>query len=83
MAQQVLHLCRTPGIGTAFPHGRYDLLAPEVPFTIKFEVRGKGWETRDAVDQDGVPVEMLRVDLGVREEVNIRLRRVEGEQIVR
>ena len=64
---------------TAFPQGRYDLLAPDVPFTIKFEVLGKDWEKRYAVDGDGVPVEMLQVDLGQRKEVKIRLRRVEGD----
>jgi hypothetical protein len=82
----LLIVCRTDNpkmcmkMSTAFPQGRYDLLAPEVPFTIKFEVRGKDWERRDAVNQDGVPVEMLRVDLGVRQEVKIRLRSVEGDR---
>ena len=49
------------------------MLAPDVPFTIKFEVWGKDWERRYAVDRDGAPVEMLQVDLGVRKEVKIRL----------
>jgi hypothetical protein len=78
----LFRVCRTDNpkmcmsMSTAFPHGRYELLAPEVPFTIKFEVWGKDWEKRYAVDQDGVPVEMLQVDLGQRKEVEIRLRRV-------
>jgi hypothetical protein len=79
----LLRVCRTDdpkmcmSTSTAFPQGRYDLLAPDVPFTIKFEVWGKGWEKRYAVDGDGVPVEMLQVDLGQRKEVKIRLRRVQ------
>jgi hypothetical protein len=81
-----LKVCRTDdpkmcmSTSTAFPQGRYDLLAPDVPFTIKFEVSGKDWGKRYAVDGDGVPVEMLQVDLGQRKEVKIRLKRVEGDR---
>jgi hypothetical protein len=82
----LLRVCRTDNpkmcmsTSTTFPQGRYDLLAPDVPFTIKFEVWGKDWERRYAVDRDGVPVEMLDVDLGVRKQVKIRLRRVEPDR---
>jgi hypothetical protein len=78
----LLRVCRTDNpkmcmsTSTTFPQGRYDLLAPNVPFTIKFEVWGKDWERRYAVDGDGIPVEILQVDLGMRREVKIRLRRV-------
>ena len=63
---------------TAFPRGEYELLTPEVPFTIKFEVWDKGREEREAAGEDGAPVELLHVDLGVRKEVKVRLRRVQG-----
>ena len=63
---------------TAFPRGRYELLVPEVPFTIKFEVWGNGWEEREAVGDDGAPLDLLQVDLGGRREVKVRLRRVRG-----
>ncbi len=82
----LLKVCRTDNpkmcmsTSTAFPRGRYDLLAPEVRFTIKFEVWGKDWEKRYAVDGDGVPVELLQVDLGAQEEVKIRLRSVQGNR---
>jgi len=81
----LFRVCRTDNpkmcmkMSTAFPQGRFELLTPEVPFTIKFEVHGKDWEKRYAVDEDGVPVEMLQVDLGQWKEVKIRLRRVERD----
>jgi hypothetical protein len=67
---------------TAFPRGRYDLLAPEVPFTVKFEVWDKDWEKRNAVDEDGASVELVQVDQGARKRISIRLRRMQGDRVV-
>jgi hypothetical protein len=84
----LLSVCRTDDprmcrdMSTAFPRGRYELLAPEVPFTIKFEVWGKDWEKRYAVDGDGLPVDLLQVDLGARKRMSIRLRRIQGYKVV-
>ena len=66
----------------AFPHGKYDLLAPEVPFTIKFEIWGSGqeWEERSAFDEAGGLVEVLQIELGERKEMTVRLRRVQGNK---
>lgn len=63
---------------TGFPKGRYELLAPEVAFTLKLEVWGSGqeWEARDAVTDGGELIELLNIGLGERKELNIRLRRV-------
>jgi hypothetical protein len=80
-------VCRTDNpkagwsMSTAFPHGKYELLAPEVPFTIKFEIWGSGqeWEERSALGKLGVPVEMLKIELGTRNEMTVRLRRVQGK----
>lgn len=80
----LVEVCRTDnprmciGRSTAFPRGRYEMLTPEVAFTIKFSVWGKDWEGRQAVDEDDMPLELLRVDLGARQEVQVRLRRVTG-----
>lgn len=82
----LVRVCRTDNpqmcisTSTAFPHGRYELLAPEVPFTIEFKVWRKDWERRDAVDGDGAPVRLLRVESGARRELLIRLRRVHGSR---
>ncbi|MEJ7578016.1 MAG: carboxypeptidase-like regulatory domain-containing protein [Pyrinomonadaceae bacterium] len=82
----LVKVCRTDNpqmcmsTSTAFPRGRYELLAPEVPFTIRIGVWGKDWEERDAMGDDGVPVELLQVDLGARKELMIRLRRVQGDR---
>ena len=77
------------GISTGFPKGRYEVLTPEVPFTIKFETwRGPipeyhggvpsgpsgGWVERNAFDDKGLPLEVLRVDLGQRKELTVRLK---------
>jgi hypothetical protein len=81
-------VCRTDNpplcmsTSTAFPHGKYELLTPEVPFTIKFEIWGAGqeWEERAAFDEAGGPVELLQIDLGARKEMTIRLRDVQGNK---
>jgi hypothetical protein len=81
-------VCRTDNpkmcwdMSTAFPHGQYNLLAPEVPFTIKFEVWGGGqeWEGRSAFDEAGGPVEVLQEEPGARREMTIRLRRAQGNK---
>lgn len=77
------------GIGTTFPKGRYELLTPEVPFTIKFETwhgpvpeyRGGvasgpsgDWAPRFAFDEMGRPLEVLQVDPGQRKELTVRLK---------
>jgi hypothetical protein len=59
---------------TAFPDGRYELLTPEVPFTVKFETSvANTWVNRAAFDKSGVPIEVLSVNLGARMEVTVRL----------
>jgi hypothetical protein len=69
-----------------FPNGQYELLTPEVPFTISFAtwegklVNGKWadgkWVERKAFDgESGLPVEVLHVDLGARKEITLRLKR--------
>ena len=76
-------------ISTAFPKGRYEVLTPEVPFTIKFETwhgpipkyyggiasgpSGK-WVARNTFDDTGLPLEVLQVDLGQRKELTVRLK---------
>ena len=77
------------GMSTSFPKGRYEVLTPEVPFTIKFETwrgpipqyhggvasgpSGK-WVARNAFDDRGLPLEVLHVDLGQRKELTVRLK---------
>ena len=77
------------GISTSFPKGRYEVLTPEVAFTIKFKTwrgpipeyhggvpsgpSGK-WMARNAFDDKGLPLETLQVDLGQRREVTVRLK---------
>jgi hypothetical protein len=65
-------------ISTDFPHGEYEMLTPEVPFTIEFETPGKGHksEKRTAFEEGAGPLKVLQVDLGVRKEMTVRLRRV-------
>lgn len=80
---------RCYSISTAFPKGHFEVLTPEDQFTIKFETwRGPvpeyhggvavgasgGWVARSAVDDKGLPLETLQVDLGQRKEVTVRLK---------
>ncbi|HUQ30612.1 MAG TPA: carboxypeptidase-like regulatory domain-containing protein [Pyrinomonadaceae bacterium] len=84
----LVKVCRTDNpkmcmsMSTAFPRGKYELLTPEVPFTIKFEIWGSSqeWEERSAIDEAGGSVEVLQMDLGVRKEITVRLRRVQGNR---
>ncbi len=59
---------------TGFPGGHYDLLTPDVPFTIKFETWEGDWVKRAAFDESGVSIEVLQVDLGARKEITVRLK---------
>jgi hypothetical protein len=60
---------------TAFPRGKYELLTPEVPFTVKFETwEIAGWVKRSAFDESGVPIEIVQVDLGTRKEITVKLK---------
>ena len=67
-------ICWTISIG--FPHGRYEMLTPEVPFTIEFGTwyRQERSVARSAVDQAGVPVTRMSVGLGERKEMTVRLK---------
>jgi len=57
-----------------FPNGQYELLTPEVAFTIKFATWDGKWVERKAFDnKSGLPVDVLQVDLGVRKEITVRL----------
>lgn len=60
-------------IGTAWPEGHFEILTPEVPFTIKFQTKHGEWIDRKAFDEQGLPVEIVNVDLGARKEMTIRL----------
>jgi hypothetical protein len=77
------------GISTSFPQGRYEVLTPEVPFTIKFETwRGPipqyhggipsgpsgEWVARKTFDDRGLPLEVMQVDLGTRKEITVRIK---------
>jgi hypothetical protein len=60
---------------TAFPGGKYELLTPDLPFTVKFETwEAVGWVSRTAFDESGVSFEGMQVELGARKEITIRLR---------
>src|SRR6266516_181228 len=62
-------------MSTAFPNGRYDLLTPEVPFTVKFETwETAGWVQRAAFDESDVPIEVLQENLCARKEITVRLK---------
>jgi hypothetical protein len=62
-------------MSTAFPNGRFELLTPEVPFTISFQTwEQNDWVTRSAFDDSSVPIEMLQVDLGAQKEITVRLK---------
>jgi hypothetical protein len=77
------------GISTIFPKGRYEVLTPEVPFTVKFETwkgpipeyhggipsgpSGK-WVARNTFDDKGLPLGVLQVDLGQRKELTVHLK---------
>jgi hypothetical protein len=60
---------------TVFPGGKYELLTPDVPFTVQFETwEAVGWVKRMAFDESGVSVEAMQVELGARKEITLRLR---------
>ena len=57
----------------AWPKGHYEILTPEVPFTIKFQTWHRRWVDRKAFDESGVQIETIQLDLGARREMTIRL----------
>jgi len=56
-----------------WPKGHYEILTPEVPFTIKFQTWHGEWVDRKAFDGSGVQVETIQLELGARREMTIRL----------
>ena len=72
----VLEVCRVGeprsfwSVGMGWPKGRYELLTPEVPFTIKFKTHHGD---RKAFDESGVQIETIQLTLGARREMTIRL----------
>jgi hypothetical protein len=60
-------------MSTDFPHGQYELLTPDVSFTVKF-AKSNRWVKRPAFDESGIPIEVPRVDLGARRELTVRLK---------
>ena len=60
-------------ISTGWPKGHYEILTPEVPFTIKFQTWHGEWVDRKAFDESGVQIETMQLDLGARREMTIRL----------
>jgi Carboxypeptidase regulatory-like domain len=76
----VLEVCRVGeprsfwSVGMGWPKGRYELLTPEVPFTIKFKTHYGDLVDRKAFDESGVQVETIQLALGARREMTIRLK---------
>jgi len=60
-------------ISQAWPRGHYEILTPEVAFTIKFQTWQHKWVDRKAFDEAGLPVETVQLELGARKEMTIRL----------
>jgi hypothetical protein len=60
-------------ISKAWPKGHYEILTPEVPFTIKFQTWHGEWVDRKAFDESGAQIETIQLDLGARREMTIRL----------
>jgi hypothetical protein len=60
-------------MSTAFPNGHYEVLTPEVAFTIKFQTWHGEWVPRSAFGEAGAPIGAVQVDLGARREMIIRL----------
>jgi hypothetical protein len=60
-------------ISQDWPKGHYEILTPEVPFTIKFKTGHGEWIDRKAFDESGVQIETIQLDLGARREMTIRL----------
>jgi hypothetical protein len=60
-------------ISEAWPKGHYEILTPEVPFTIKFQTWHGEWVDRKAFDESGVQIETIQLELGARREMTIRL----------
>jgi hypothetical protein len=82
----LVNVCRTDNpsrcwsISAAWPHGEYEMLTPEVPFTIDFGTIGRGqkWKKRTAVDEATGPLKVLQIDLGARKVMTVRLGRAQG-----
>jgi len=61
-------------ISTGWPKGHYEILTPEVPFTMKFQTWHRKWVDRKAFDESGVQVETMQLELGTRREMTIKLK---------
>lgn len=74
-----VYLCRVGeprsfwSISSGWPNGHYEILTPEVPFTIKFQTSHGEWVDRKAFDESGVQIETMQLELGARREMTIRL----------
>jgi hypothetical protein len=60
-------------ISEGWPKGHYEILTPEVPFTIKFQTWHRRWVDRKAFDESGMQIKTIQLDLGTRREMTIRL----------
>jgi hypothetical protein len=60
-------------ISQGWPKGHYEILTPEVPFTIKFQTWHRRWVDRKAFGESGVQIETIQLELGARREMTIRL----------
>jgi hypothetical protein len=76
-----VYLCRVGeprsfwSISSDWPKGHYEILTPDVPFTIKFQTPWHGkWVDRKAFDESGAQIETIQLDLGARREMTIRLK---------
>jgi hypothetical protein len=73
-------LCRSeePGscwsISTGWPKGHYEILTPDVAFTMKFKTWHGEWVERKAFDDQGLPIQSVKVELGSQKEMTIRLK---------
>lgn len=61
---------------TEFPNGRYELLTPEVPFTLRFQTwDGRAWVERTVLaSESDDPLRRMMVELGARIELTLRLK---------
>ena len=79
IASGVIEVCRVGeprswwSMSTGWPKGHFELLTPDVPFTIKFKTRQGEWVDRIAFDDRGMPVDVIQVPMSERRELTVIL----------